>query len=362
MTSFKSDTITYKAYAYQNGNYPIEIVDETIKLVKGPGPSDEFVAPPGKILLKINYAALNPVDYKLYHMKPSFLRFYNNKQGFGRDFSGEVLSIGANTSTQVKVGDFVEGIYTPVLDKGSCAQYLLLDPKVSPITTKPSNIDLVQASAWPLVLGTAMQLSKGLQYKDSKVLVLGAGTSVGRYVVQLARIGGAREVVTTNSARAESLIRELGATEQIDYRKHPNFLNPVLESVKTSGEFNYIIDCWGGAQLFPEIDNILVKGGEYRTIVGDTPGHGLGAVFGTIKSALRTIVSKLGLLDYLYQFAFLKNTDNWIDNARDLIEEGKVKIFVDHIYPFEQLKEAVERLVSGKAEGKVILEVAKPEN
>ncbi|KAI5951531.1 hypothetical protein KGF54_004605 [Candida jiufengensis] len=356
--AFTSPTISYKAYAYKNGNYPIEIIDETIHLVKGP--NGEFIAPKGKILLKINYASLNPVDYKLYHIKPSFLKFINDKQGFGRDFSGQVISIGSNTNTEVKVGDFVQGIYTPMLDKGSCAQYLLLDPKNSPITTKPTNIDLAKAASWPLVLGTAIGLLKNLPLKNSKIAVLGASTSVGRYVVQLARIGGAKEIITTNSSKNEQLISELGATSQIDYRKHPNFLPQFLESVKESGEFDFIIDTFGGAQLFPEINHILKKGGAYHSIVGDAPGHGFAALIGSIKSITRQLRSKLGLIDYNYQISLLDNMGGWINGARDLIQQDKLRIFIDSVYPFEELKQAIEKLESGKADGKILIEVEKP--
>ena len=358
--SFTSESLNYKGYAYKNSYTPLKIVDETIHLSKTP--QGEFIAPAGQILLKINYASLNPVDYKLYHLKPFFLGWFNDKQGFGRDFSGEVISIGENTSTKVKVGDFVQGIYTPILGKGTTAQYLLLDPKHSPITTKPTNIDLAQAAAWPLVLGTAYQLSEGLNYKDSKVLVLGAGTSVGRNVVQLASLGGAREVVTTNSKRNSKLIEELGATSQIDYRKHPNFLIPVLDSVKQTGKFDYIIDTYGGTQLFPEINNIINKNGYYRTIVGDVGGHNFATVIGAIKTKFRQISSSLGLLDYHYEMKLLQEMTGWIEPARDLVQDGKVKIFIDNIYPFDELKQAVERLESGKAEGKVLVEVAKPAN
>ncbi|KAI5964789.1 uncharacterized protein KGF55_001859 [Candida pseudojiufengensis] len=354
----KTPQLNYKAYAYKNKNYPLEIIDETINLVKGS--NGEYVAPKGKILLKINYASINPVDYKLYHVKPAFLKFINDKQGFGRDFSGQVISIGSNTDTEVKVGDFVQGIYTPILASGSCSQYLLLDPKNSPITTKPTNIDLAKAASWPLVLGTAIGLLKDLPLKDSKVAVLGGATSVGRYVIQLAHNGGAREIVTTNSPKNAELLTELGATHQIDYRKHPNFLPQFLESVKETGEFDYIIDCYGGTQLFPEINHILKKGGAYHTIVGDAGGHGFAALVGSIKSSLRMISSNLGLIDYHYQISLLDNNGGWIYGARDLIQEDKVKIFIDSIYPFEDLKDAVAKLESGKADGKILIEVDKP--
>ena len=360
--SFPQPKLTYKAYAYKNGNSPIEIVEESIDLVKN-SQGQGYIAPPGKILIKVNYASLNPVDYKLYKVKPSFIGWFNPKQGFGRDFAGEVISIGEGTQTNLKIGDYAEGIYTPMFARGSAAEFLLLDPKTSPITNKPANIDLAQASSFPLVLGTALQLSTrgGIKLPNSKVLVIGAGTSVGRYVVQLARNGGAKEVVTTNSSRTSELIRSLGATSEIDYHKNPNLLTPVLESVKSTGQFDYIIDCWGGDDLFPEISTIIRKGGVYNTIVGDAPGAGLAALIGGVKSITRTIRSKLGLLGYTYELMLLDNNAGWIDEARDLIANGELKVFIDSVYPFQELNEAIEKLESGRAQGKIVLEVSKPD-
>lgn len=360
--SFPQPKLTYKAWAYKNGNSPIEIVEESIDLVKN-SQGQGYIAPPGKILIKVNYASLNPVDYKLYKVKPSFIGWFNPKQGFGRDFAGEVVSIGEGTQTNLKIGDYAEGIYTPMFARGSAAEFLLLDPKTSPITNKPANIDLAQASSFPLVLGTALQLSTrgGIKLPNSKVLVIGAGTSVGRYVVQLARNGGAKEVVTTNSSRTSELIRSLGATSEIDYHKNPNLLTPVLESVKSTGQFDYIIDCWGGDDLFPEISTIIRKGGVYNTIVGDAPGAGLAALIGGVKSITRTIRSKLGLLGYTYELMLLDNNAGWIDEARDLIANGELKVFIDSVYPFQELNEAIEKLESGRAQGKIVLEVSKPD-
>ena len=69
---------------------------------------------------------------------------------------------------------------------------------------------MAEASSWPTVFGTALLMSKDLKYKDSKVLVIGGGTSVGRYLVQLAKQGGAKEVVVTCSPRTEDVIKSLG--------------------------------------------------------------------------------------------------------------------------------------------------------
>ncbi|KAG5418940.1 hypothetical protein I9W82_003658 [Candida metapsilosis] len=351
--SFTTPVLKYKAWAYKNGNHPIELIQESINLVKSA--NGDYIAPDGKILIKINYASLNPVDYKLYKAKPAFLSFINSKQGFGKDYSGKVVSIGRNTATKVKVGDLVQGIQAPMLDRGSCAEYLLLDPTKSPIATKATNIDLAKAASFPLVLGTAMQISRGLKIKDEKILILGAGTSVGRYAVQLCKLKGAKEIVTTNSGKNADLISELGATSQIDYRENPNILQQVLESVKESGPFDHILDTVGGKELFPEIKTILKKGGAFHTT---NPGSSLFAFIGSI---LKKKWAAWGFLGYDYSFGFLDYNGGWIDSARDLVERGQVKIFIDSDYPFDDLHEAVEKLNSGRAQGKILLEVEKPE-
>lgn len=350
--AFRTPVLEYKAWAYKNGNHPIELIQETVNLSKSV--NGEYIAPEGKILIKINYASLNPVDYKLYKAKPAFLRFINSKQGFGKDFSGKVVSVGNNTATKVKVSDLVQGIQAPMLDRGSCAEYLLLDPKKSPIATKATNIDLAKAASFPLVLGTAMQISRGLKIKDEKILILGAGTSVGRYAVQLCRLKGAKEIITTNSGKTADLISELGATSQIDYRKNPNILQQVLESVKESGPFDHILDTVGGKELFPEIHTILKKGGAYHTT---NPGS---SFFAYTSSLLKKKWAAWGFLGYDYSFGFLDYNGGWIDSARDLVQNGQVKIFIDSVYPFNDLHEAVDKLNSGRAQGKILLEVEKP--
>ncbi|KAI5970042.1 hypothetical protein CANMA_000866 [Candida margitis] len=349
---FKTPKLEYKAWAYKNGNNPIELIQESVDLVKSS--SGDYIAPDGKILIKINYASLNPVDYKLYKAKPAFIRFINSKQGFGKDYSGQVVSIGNHTSTKVKVGDLVQGIQAPMIDRGSCAEYLLLDPTKSPIATKATNIDLAKAASFPLVLGTAMQISRGLKIKDEKILILGAGTSVGRYAVQLCRIKGAKEIVTTNSGKNADLISDLGATSQIDYRKNPNILQQVLESVKESGPFDHILDTVGGKELFPEIKHILKKGGAYHTT---NPGS---SFFAYTSSLLRKKLAAWGFLGYDYSFGFLDYNGGWIDSARDLVQSGQVKLFIDSVYQFNDLHQAIDKLNGGRAQGKILLEVAKP--
>ncbi|RCK54628.1 Protein YIM1 [Candida viswanathii] len=348
-------TLPYKRWTFKFARTPLEITSAKFNFPTNS--HGEFVIPKNDILVKIHYASLNPVDNKMKHM--SLLPSFSNK-GMGKDYSGEIVALGSNVK-KLQVGDYVQGFHPGVLSSdGTFSEYLLINTKLfmfkTEVATVPENTTLEQAASWPLVLGTALLLTDKLPLKGKKVLVLGGATSVGRYLTQLLKIEGASDIVVSCSPRSQELIEELGATKVINYRE--NVLNQVLENVKDK-PFDYIFDCWGGNALFPEINHVLVKGGAYRTTVGDNPGHGALALIRThLKSLLRGLASKLHLINYRYSYVLLGNKNpGWIDRAVQYIASGKMKIFIDKVYDFEDLPEAIEFIETGKAQGKLVIKV-----
>lgn len=343
----------FNSYTYSYNKDPLHLTSSELKPVKS-----------GEAIIKVSSAALNPVDIIMYNLAYYVFSFLNSKQGIGRDYSGIVEAIGpeAAKATGLKVGDEVFGLYNHVYG-GTVAEYLTINPLGADCTISkiPTGMSEDEAAAIPLVFGTANQMMDGHKIPGSKVLVLGGATSVGRYITQLARVKGAAEIVTTNGARSNDLVKLLGSTKQIDYHEYPNLLTPVLEATR-DGKFNYIYDCAGNSDLFGHMQNIVdPKQNGYVTIVGDrhmdySRDHFASLVWPSRNAIIRAIRLKLGLLPYNYKFELLKS-GKWLDYATSLYEEGQLQVFVDSTYKFSEAPQAVEKLKQGKASGKVVIKV-----
>ncbi|KAK6461767.1 chaperonin 10-like protein [Scheffersomyces coipomensis] len=359
---FTSKTFTYKAYTYTSSTSGINLDDITIKLDKQR--DGTYNISPNKILVKIHAAALNPLDVKLYNVSVWPLNYFLGKRGLGEDYSGTIVAIGEKVKKngKFKVGDLVQGLAFVFIPNGTFSEYILVDTSNSAegeLTHAPKNISLTDTCAWPEVYASIHKMTAGVDLQDKKVLVLGGGSSVGRYLIQYLKVKGAKEIYATASPRSETVVKELGAKGTIDYTKGP-ILNSVLELVQKTEPFDIILDCVGSDELFPKIKYLFPKlGGHYGTIVGDSVVYklSLSSVLAVSRSIRRSILSKYNRLPYTYRLSLGKYDPDWIESGRDLIEEGKVKPFIDSYYKFSELDKALARLESGKVSGKVILKV-----
>lgn len=345
----------FKAYTYATNRDPLHVTFEELLPVK----DDEAI-------IKVDHAALNPVDVILYNLAYWIMSFLNSKQGVGRDYSGTVEAIGASAAngSGLKVGDKVYGMFNHPFGKGTVSEYITIKPNGfdSSVAKVPQGMSMEQAAGVPLVFGTAYCMMTGHQLQGAKVLVLGGATSVGRYIIQLARERGAAEIITTNGPRSNALVHQLGSTKQIDYHGHKSLLNPVLEEAKL-GKFNYIYDCTGNDDLFANLKSIVDPArNDYVTIVGDrhytyTTDHAVSLLWPMTKSLTRTVALKLGLNGYNYHFGMVLPSREWMELASTLFAEGKLKVFVDSVFPMDATPMAMEKLAEGQALGKVVIKV-----
>lgn len=362
-------TLTFKAVKYTNYNSENVIRDDTLDVTQKEDGS--FEVPSSKVLVKIKTAALNPIDLVL-RGSTSPLLFHGYK-GLGFDYSGVVVGIGkaAAADTGLRVGSRVCGFFKDPFSYGTLAEYALMDAfKTSgkSIRELPDLLSFQQGAAYPIVLGTAVTLLDTIHKENAKrrFLILGGGTTVGKLSVQLAKhVYGAASVTVTCSPKSVDLAKLFGADSWIDYTAHKSILSPVLESVKEHGKFDVILDCCGNKDLFGHMSDILVGSadhGTYETIAGDfryfTDATLWQLVSNNVGAMMRAVRSSLGLLGYSYKYIELNVFDLWPTKAGALLAQDKVKLTIDSEYEFADFQAAIDRLESGRANGKVLVNIS----
>lgn len=358
-------TLNFRAVTYTDRNLPLQITETQLPVTEKDG---KYEIESTKILVKVQLAAINPVDNFLRSITLPYL--FRSPKGYGFDYSGDIVAIGsgAEAKTNLHVGDAVCGLNRNIFAAGTLSEFILVDPfgvSGRTIVRKPETLSYQQAAAYPLVFGTAQTMFDQVDKNPKKVLILGAGTSVGRYLVQLAKqVYGAEEIVVTCSGKTEETAKNLGATLVIDYTVHKTLTVPVLESVKATGKFNAIFDAAGNGDLFGVMEEIIVgrkDGGTYVTVVGDVKPVFKDGMFtmlvANFASQVRAVRSLVHLLPYKYVFHMLEPESTWAAKLALYFAEKDIKVFVDSTYKFEDFQKGIDRMVLNKAQGKVVIDI-----
>ncbi|KAA1476181.1 GroES-like protein [Dentipellis sp. KUC8613] len=193
----------------------------------------------GQVLVKINVAAQNPVDWKSIEWQE-----INPGMGTGCDFAGIVAAIGDGV-TNVAVGERVAGWVVASAGKTTAfREYTLVDAR--PLYKIPDNVTDEEASTIPLAIATAaIGLRRLTNYPQSApynryVLVWGGSSSVGLFAIQLAHLTSFK-VITTASPKNHDLVRKYGADVAIDYHA-PDSIEQVIKATGKQGGVDYVFD------------------------------------------------------------------------------------------------------------------------
>ena len=169
----------------------------------------------GDILVKVSYAALNPLDLVVMGW-PAILK--KNPAVPAVDFAGEIVQVGPSVlsaSPDLRVGTTVCGTL-PTMQilrgYGTLAEYIVLPAHA--VAEKPPNLDARDAAALMGVAGqtTAILMRVVEAAEGDRILVNGASGGVGCFVVQVLRAKGVH-VTAICSRRNEAMVRRLGAEE-----------------------------------------------------------------------------------------------------------------------------------------------------
>lgn len=285
-----------------------------------------------EVLIKANAVALNPVDVKTRIGKGQAAKLKNEQpMVLGWDVSGVIEQKGSAVST-FDIGDEVFGMINLPGAGKAYAEYVAAP--YEHIALKPANVTHVEAAGASLAAMTAWQalVQQAELQAGQKILIHAAAGGVGHFAVQIAKYLGAY-VIGTSSAANRSFVFSLGADEHVDYNSSK------FEDV--SPMVDVVLDTIGG----DNIDRSLKVLKERGTIV-------------SLPSGISESVSEKAAAQNKKGIFFFVRSNSDIQQIAALMERGKLKTHVSQQFLFEDIQKAHELLQSGRAKGKIVLQIS----
>jgi 2-desacetyl-2-hydroxyethyl bacteriochlorophyllide A dehydrogenase len=254
----------------------------------------------------------------------------------GQELAGEIVEVGQDVKS-FKKGDQVFG--TTGFGFGAYAEYICLKENPNEMqgafAIKPINMSYEEAAAVPTAGFEALHFLRQANIQSGqKVLVFGAGGSIGTFSVQLANYFGA-EVTAVDSAGKLEMLRSIGANHVIDYAQ---------QDFTQNGEtYDVIIDVVG-KKLFSRRLKSLESNGHYF-LANAGLSHVLLGQWSSMTSSKKVIIKSAS--QKREDLLFLKG----------LIETGKLRTIIDRCYPLEQIAKAHRYVETGRKIGNVVITV-----
>jgi NADPH:quinone reductase-like Zn-dependent oxidoreductase len=247
----------------------------------------------------------------------------------GGYFAGEIEAVGKDVR-KFSEGDQVFGCAR--LDMGAYGEHLCL-PDNYTIVPKPQNLSFEEAAAVPLGGLNALHFMRlANTQKEEKVLVNGAGGSIGTFGVQIAKAMGA-EVTAVDSRIKEDMLRRIGADHFIDYSRE--------DFTKLGQKYDVIFDMVASSSYSGCINSLKPNG---RYLKGNPRLPDMVRAFLTTKFTDRTATVR-----------FAGETEEELLTLKKMIEDARIKPVIDGCYPPGQANEAHQRVETEQRVGIVVI-------
>ena len=251
----------------------------------------------------------------------------------GWDLAGEVLKPAADGSGP-PAGARVVGLMNP----GAWVQRAAVGTEF--LAQLPAGVTLEQAATLPVAGLTALlSLELGGFVLGRRVLVTGASGGVGRFAIQLAKLGGAH--VTAVARRTDGLA-ELGADE-------------VLSELGTEGpDFDVVLDGVGGGVLGACLQRVAPLGTviSFASTIAEPVSYPARELFARASGA-----KLIGF--YLFSIlAHSRSASADLGRLAELVASGRVVPEIDVVRPWDEAGQAIEALMDRRVAGKAVLTVS----
>ena len=308
---------------------------------------------PGQVLVRVRACSLNYRDLLVVKGQ------YNPKLRFPftplSDGAGEVAEVGEGVA-RVKPGDRVAAAFMPKWiggdlteakmksslgggGPGMLAEYVVLDQEA--VVSVPVHLSDEEAATLPCAAVTAWHalVTEGHVKAGDVVLVQGTG-GVSLFALQFARLNGARVIATSSSDEKLKRVREMGASDGINYKTTPDWDKRAREL--TGGEgVDHVVEV-GGAGTFGRSLKAVRLGGRVSMIGVLTGGSAEVSVLPILMKGMRVQGIYVG-------------SREMFEAMNRAIALHQLRPVVDRVFPFAEVREAMHYMESGAHFGKVVI-------
>ncbi|KQV06265.1 NADP-dependent oxidoreductase [Leifsonia sp. Root112D2] len=287
-----------------------------------------------EFLIEVHAAALNPIDAKTRAGRGVSAAIANYPAVLGHDFSGVVLQ-SPYEAHPIRPGDEVFGMVMFPRFSGSFAEVVAV-PSLS-VARKPTALTHLEAAAVPLAAMTAwgpvVELAQA--HEGQRMLIHAGAGGVGHFAVQIATHFGAH-VIATGSTRNQDWLRELGASEVVDYTT-TRFEDAVEEVDVVIDLIGNVHENTGSRSL-----KVMKPGG----LIVNIPTGSWPSFF--------TDAAAAGMRATDYKVAPDART---LDVIAELLQTGALRVNVDEVFDLADTAQAMRALEEGHTRGKIALRV-----
>lgn len=316
---------------------------EVLKIVEVPRPEPKAA----ELLVEVYAAGINRPD--IMQREGHYAPPPGASDILGLEFSGRVVSVGKDVQ-RYAIGDAVMGL----VHSGAYADYVVIDE--SNALPVPQTMRFLDAACVPETYFTVWSnlfVRAGLKSGET-VLIHGGSSGIGTTAIKLAKLAGARVLVTAGSDEKCHACLELGADAAINY-KTEDYVNRTKELTDGIGA-DVILDMVGGDYIARNLEAVAPDGriSQIAFLQGSKVSLDLMSLLlkritltgSTLRA--RSVSMKAELAEALARIV----TPFW--------QQGKAMPLIDSIFSFEDVQRAHGKMDEGSHTGKIVL-IMKPQ-
>lgn len=273
----------------------------------------------------------------------------------GLDVAGEIAALGAGV-TGWSVGqrvlvdpiNRVEGGLMGETTHGGLAG--LCRARAHQLIAIPDAVSFTEAAALPCAYGTAyrMMYTNGHVRQGERVLILGASGGVGVCCLQLAKLAGAEVIACAGTDVKAQRLAALGADHTINYATsdfakeiYARYGKPARRGAGVDHGVDVVVNYTGGDTWVKSL-RVLKVGGRLLTC-GATAGY-----------------DPAEDIRFIWTFELkVLGSNGWMRDdiaaLLRLVQERKLQVLIDHVFPLEDAAEGLRRLEERQVFGKFVV-------